>query len=432
MPESNLSVNEWSPIKKQAFRFSFIFLLLYILINPNNVVPYFHIIQKFTRQPYYKLVNWLGGVFFNIPGALSNTNPVATDTVSHYLTIFFAICLAVIGSFVWMVMDKRSSNYNKISEALIIVLRYYLGITWIAYGTIKFIHYQFPELTPITLLHTYGNSLPRELAWNFMGYSTGFNYFIGIAEYAIGILLFFRRTYILGNLLAIGTLVNVLAFNYYFDDNVKLLSIMLMIMSLFLVSKDIMRLIDFFLRGKAATLETTHNFGFNTRNKNIVFTIFKCGLIVSVIFFDLHAFSAKAKQWGYLGKKAPLYGIYNVETFIINKDTLKPLTTDTIRWSKLVISSVPGNAGIIMMNSDMRYFDIRTDTVKKTIQLTSENDTTNHYILSYDLRDSVLSISGKHYNDSFQVRLQQFNLDSLPLLKHKFHWVTEHQKRIKR
>jgi uncharacterized membrane protein YphA (DoxX/SURF4 family) len=113
-----------------------------------------------------------------------------------------------------MLIDRKSTNYHKANEVLFIILRCYLGIIWIAYATAKVIQYQFPELTPITLSHTYGNSLPRELAWNFMGYATGFNYFMGIAEYMIGILLFFRRTYTLGNLIAIGALINILAFNY--------------------------------------------------------------------------------------------------------------------------------------------------------------------------------------------------------------------------
>jgi hypothetical protein len=264
-----------------------------------------------------------------------------------------------------------------------------------------------------------------------MGHSTGFNYFVGISEYIIGILLFFRRTYIIGNLIAIGALINILAFNYYFDDNVKLLSTMLMVMSLFLLSKDIKPLINFFFRSKEVSIETKRFYTFNTKSKNLLFIVLKYGLILFVIFFDLHTFSARAKQLGYIGKKPALYGAYEVNTFIINKDTLKPLTTDTIRWNKLIIS-LAGKAALIRMNNDMRYFVINTDTTKKTIQLIAKNDTANKYLFTYDLKDSVLLINGKHYHDSLQVQLKQMNLDSLPLSKHKFHWVIEHQKQLER
>jgi uncharacterized membrane protein YphA (DoxX/SURF4 family) len=432
MPEFNLSIDAWSPGKKQVFRFSFIFLLLYILINPNNLVPYFYLIQRFIRQPFYYLIDWLGDVFFKIPGSLSNLSHAATDTAFSYLVVLFTICIACVGSVVWMFIDKKSTNYNKANDALIIILRYYLGITWIAYATAKVTQHQFSELTPIALLHTYGNSPPRELAWNFMGYSTGFNYFTGIAEYIIGILLFFRRTYTFGNLIGIGALVNVLAFNYYFDDNVKLLSTMVMVMSLVLLSKDLKRLVDFFFRGKTTSIEATRFYHFDTKGKNLVFNMLKYGLIIFLIFFDLHTFSAKAKQLGYIGKKPPLYGVYDVKTFIINRDTLKPLTTDTTRWSKLIISSLPGKASIMQMNNDMRYFAIKPDTTKKTIQLIAESDTADKYIFSYVLQDSVLSMRGKYHDDLIEIQLKQFNLDNLPLVKHKSHWIIEPQEKLRR
>lgn len=430
MAESNISVNEWSPGKKQAFRFSFIFLLLYILVNPNDVVPYFYNIQRFTKGPFNLVVGWLSGILFHIPKALSKFNHTSTDTTFNYLIVLFTICFACLGSLIWFLADKKSLNYNRLHEVLFVVLRYYLGTTWIAYATLKVIHLQFPELTPITLLHTYGESLPRELAWNFMGYSTGFSFFVGISEYVIGISLFFRRTYTLGNLIGIGALINVLAFNYCFDDNVKLLSTMLMVMSLFLLSKDIKPLITFFFRGKPASIETIRFYGLNAQ-KILLLNILKCGLIFFVIFLDLHAFSARAKQMGYMGKKPPLYGAYDVQTFIVNRDTVKPLTTDTFRWNKLLVS-LPGKAAIILMDNNMRYFTIKIDTAKKTMQLAGKSDTSNKYMLTYDLKDGVLIAGGKHLDDSLQMQLKQVNLDSLPLLKHKFHWVIEHQKQLDR
>jgi len=431
MPESYISINEWPPGKKQAFRFSFIFLLLYILVNPNEVVPYFHIIQRFTRQPFFQLVNWLSGTLLRIPNTLSNSPHTSTDTTFNYLVVLFTLCIASIGSVIWMFIDKKSKNYHKANEILFIVLRYYLGITWIAYATVKVIHYQFPELTPITLSHTYGNSLPRELAWNFMGYSAGFNYFMGISEYIVGILLFFRRTYTLGNLIAIGALINIMAFNYYFDDNVKLLSTMLMIMSLFLLSKDIRPLIDFLFKGKTASIEITRFYSLDTKEKATLFNALKYGLIIFVILFDLHTFSARAKQLGYMGKKPPLYGAYDVKTFILNKDTLKPLATDTIRWNRLLVS-LPGKGAVTRMNNEMQYFVISIDSTKKTVQLIAKNDEANKYMFSYELNDNMLSMQGKHRNDLIQMLLKRIDLDSLPLLKHKFHWVTEHQKQLER
>ncbi|HTD41273.1 MAG TPA: hypothetical protein VK671_11680 [Mucilaginibacter sp.] len=432
MPESALPLNEWSPGKKQVFRFFFIFLLFYILINPNDVIPYFSLVQKLFRQPCYSLVAWLSDVFLRIDIPAMDRYHTATDTTLNYLVVLFTVCVACIGSVIWMFIDKKSANYDKLNAVLVLILRYYLGITWIAYGTLKLIHLQFPELTPITLFHTYGDSLPRELAWSFMGYSTGFNYFMGIAEYILGISLFFRRTYTLGNLIAIGALVNILAFNYFFDDNVKLLSTMLMIMSLFLLSKDARRLSTFFFFGKIATLEEVSSRQLKTGLGNNALLVLKYALIICLIFFDIRSFSIKKKQFGYGVDKPPLYGVYDVKTFIVNKDTLKPLTTDTTRWEKLIVSSIPGKAGIMLMNNNIRYFVFKPDTLNKTIQLIAEKDTSNRYTFTYSLKDSVLSLKGRCRKDTLQIQVQQFDLSKLPLVNHKFHWIIDHQNRLKR
>jgi uncharacterized membrane protein YphA (DoxX/SURF4 family) len=433
MPESNLSLNEWSPGKKQVFRFFFIFLLLYILLNPNNVVPYFHIVQKLYKQPCYDLIVWLTGVVLRINIPAKDLYHTATDTFFNYLVVLFILCVSCIASIIWMFTDKISPNYSKLQGLLFIVLRYYLAITWLAYGSLKIIHLQFPELTPIMLLQTYGNSLPRGLAWSFMGYSAGFNYFMGITEYIVGLLLFFRRTSTLGNIIAVGVLTNILAFNYFFDDNVKLLSTMLMIATLFLLSKDIHRLIYFFFLGKSVTLEEIPFYQFKTGWKNKAVLVFKCVLIIYLLFFDLYHFSVRAKQFGYGVKKPPLYGIYDVKTFVRNKDTLKPLTTDTNRWNKLVISSIPGKASVIFMNDSIRYFIFNPDTVKNTIFMVAEKDTSDKYTFYYRLlKDSTFSLRGKWYNDSLKIQSQLLDLSKFPLLNHKFHWVIDHQSRLKR
>jgi hypothetical protein len=428
MPESDLHLNEWSPGKRQAFRFFFIFLLLYILINPNDVIPYFYSVQNLFRQPCYNLIVWLAHIFLRINLRPKDIYHTATDTTLNYLVVLFTICVSFVSSVIWLFIDKHKVGYLKLSDALILILRYYLGITWIAYGSLKLIQLQFPELTPITLLHTYGDSQPRELAWNFMGYSTGFNYFIGCVEYIIGISLFFRQTYTLGNIIAVGALANVLAFNYFFDDNVKLLSTMLMVMSLFLLSNDIKRLANFFFFVKTAT---PHKL-LTTKTVNNVLLISKSLLIVFLIYFELHSFSMRKKQFGYGLAKTPLYGVYDVKTFIRNKDTIQPLTTDPTRWRKLIVSSIPGQAAIMLMNDSIRYFFLKSDTSHKTIQLTAEKDTTNRYTFGYDRRDSILSIRGKHADDSVIVQLQQLPTDNLILVKHKFHWIINHQSRLKR
>jgi hypothetical protein len=431
MPSSDLDLTKWTPGKKQLFRFFFIFFLLYIFINPNDIIPYSYILHKIYRQPCAELIAWLANdvLHINIPVTINTT----ADTTFNYFTLLFIFCIAGIGSVIWMFLDRKSFNYNKLYHFLIIVLRYYLAITWIAYGSIKIIRLQFPELTPVMLLQTYGNSSPRGLAWAFMGYSTGYNYFIGFTEYAIGLLLFFRRTSTLGILLSFGALMNIMAFNYCFDDNVKLLSTLLMVMTLFLLSKDIRRLIDFFFLNKVIYPENTPSYHFKQKWKNTTLLILKCGFILYLLVFDLYGFSSGAKQYGVGIKKPPLYGIYSVQTFIRNKDTIEPLITNNTSWGKLIVSSIPGNASVMLANDSLKYFIFKTDTIKKAIEMYAEKDGSDKYTFNYSIvNDSTLILNGKWRSDSLQIQLQQYDLNKFPLINQKFHWIIDHQIKIKR
>ena len=62
------------------------------------------------------------------------------------------------------------------------------------------------------------------LLWTFMGASAPYQMLAGLAEVTCGMLLFWRRSRLLGALLAIGVMGNVVALNYCYDVPVKLFS----------------------------------------------------------------------------------------------------------------------------------------------------------------------------------------------------------------
>ena len=380
--DSNLS--EWSLIKKQLFRFFFIFFILYIFLNPNGVVPYFYYLNVSFIQPFTNLMGWLAKDVLHIVNHSVTFYNGTIDTIFGYLTALFIFLVAIIGSFIWLLIDRRSSNYRKLYKVLIVILRYYLAVTWIAYGSMKIIGIQFQPLSPDMLLQTYGNSSPRGLAWAFMGYSTGYNYFIGFVECTTGLLLFFRRTTTLGNIIGLMILANVLAFNYSYGVNVKLLTTVLMAMTLFLLSKDISRLIKFFFLNKIVYPADDPPIRFKKKWNNVMLLIIKYAFIFYIIFFNLRADIARTKRGAFSTIKQPLYGIYNVTVFIRNKDTVKPLITDTTRWNKLIISSPPGKATLMLMNSSLENFVFKPDTAKKEISMYAAADTSNKYTFIYD------------------------------------------------
>jgi len=417
---------EWSLLKKLAFRFFFLYFILYIFFNPNGVLPYIDNLYGWYITPFHGIAALIGKHILNLSQPVSTFTNGSGDTTYDNIIILFIVFLSIIGGIIWSASDRRTASYGKLFYWLTVVIRYYVAITMLSYGFYKIIKLQFPFLSLGALIEPYGNSSPMGLAWNFMGYSTGYNYFTGIAELSCGLLLFFRHTSTLGAIVTVVVAGNIMAINYCFDVPVKLLSTSLVLMALFLLSKDICRLINFFFLNKPAAPSDLSPHRFRKRWKNITLITLKWGLIIYTVVFDLYGAVQAEKQYGSKAPKPPLYGLYDVKTFIVNKDTLKPLTTDTVRWSKLAIS-YPGNVLIKFMNDSTNYFAFNVDTVKKKIVMNKYTDTAHKYLLTYEQpkKDSLV-IWGMFRKDSIKVNLSRRDAGKFLLVRRGFHWINEY------
>ena len=71
------------------------------------------------------------------------------------------------------------------------------------------------------------------------------------------------------------------------------------------------------------------------------------------------------KEWGHTAPKPPLHGLYEVNTFVQNGDTLPPLLTDQERWNKLIIER--NDYGIVYsMEGKKKWRTLKTDTLNFT------------------------------------------------------------------
>lgn len=432
----------WSAAQKIAFRFFMIFFLLYIFFNPNGVLPYSDNLQAIYIQPFYKLVPWIGAhiLHLNKPIAIAITG--SGDTSYDYIIILLIFLMSIIGTAVWSVTGRNTSNYKKLLYWLIVVVRYYVAITMISYGLYKVIKLQFPAPSFSRLLEPIGKFSPMGLAWTYMGYSSAFNYFTGFAEIITGLLLFCRRTSMLGAIVGFVVAANIMAINYCFDVPVKLLATTLVIMCLFLILRDANRLINFFFRNREALPSNLAPRRFKTKWKNTTLVVIKYVLIIYTLYFGLADALAREKQFGAKAKKPPLYGIYNVEVFIKNSDTLKPLITDTTRWRRFMISRI-GSAQIQMMDDSIRRYSFKPDVKKRSVIAYTDADTTHKFHLTYNLTKpglaelknfkgvnktdtaTYLVIKGEWKKDSVEVWMRRLNPNGFPLLQRGFHWVNE-------
>lgn len=132
-------------------------------------------------------------------------------------------------------------------------------MTLIKYGAVKLIPVQFPPPDLHRLLEPFGDASPMGLLWTFMGASTAYNVFAGSVETIAGLLLFFPRTSLLGALVSMAAVCQICALNLCYDVPVKLFTLHLLGMVVFLVAGDARRLANLFWLnrpGEPASSET--------------------------------------------------------------------------------------------------------------------------------------------------------------------------------
>ena len=389
-------------------------------------MPYSDEVFNFYIPPFHILMVWIAKNILHISYPITVFTNGSGDTTYDYVVVFFITAISFVAAIAWSILDKRTRKYDKLLYWLRVVVRYYVAVTMFSYGFVKVFKLQFPFFSPDRLLEPYGNSSPMGLAWNFLGFSRGYNYVMGLAELLSGSLLLFRRTTTLGALVTLAVAGNIMAINYCFDVPVKLLSTALVVMALFLLARDTHRLINFLFLNKPAQAANISAPVFRKKWQNILLTVLKYVLIFYVVVINIQQALSAMNQYGDAAPKPPLHGIYNIETFVRNRDTLAPLTSDTTRWDQLMVS-YPGYAFIKMMNDSSKGFAFNTDTVAKRIEMFSYGDTSkkSNFVYSFPRKD-VLLLVGKLNNDSVLIQMNRYDLNNFRLINRGFHWVNEY------
>ncbi|NER13116.1 hypothetical protein GWK08_06675 [Leptobacterium flavescens] len=385
-------------------------------------------IQEYT---WNKLVPWFGNTILGIEGEISMNGRGSGDTTADYIQVLIMILISLLAALIWTILDRKRPSYNKLMKWGVIYVRYVLAYFMFVYGFVKVIKLQFSSPTLFRLLEPLGDFSPMGLAWTYMGYSDTYTFFAGACEVLAGLLLLFRRTQILGGLVAMGTMFNIFMMNMSYDIPVKLLSFHLFAFSVLIVCTDYKRLLNVFLLNKATEARKEEKLFKKARNNKIALGVKV--LFVGYILFSLISSDIESMyQYGTKAPKPALYGIYDVEEFIINKDTLPPLMTDTIRWRKVVLN-YEGSISIKKMDdSKRRYYGYRLslDTTKHKMKLTSYRDSTDIIDLNYRKTDSINYVlngimSNSSGIDTLEIRMKRFDEKQFRLLSRGFNWINE-------
>lgn len=236
----------WPPALRLAFRLAFSYLVLYYFPHALSYVSYLPGVGRLAEayfQLWQTLTLWAGHRLLHLREMPVDPD-LGGDTTAGWVRWLVMAAVAVVAALAWTLLDRRRTEYRRLHAGLRLPLRYILGFTMFNYGMIKVIQSQFVVLHIAKLQETYGEMSPMGLLWTFMSYSAPYNVFTGGAEALGGLLLFFRRTTLLGALTVAAVMTHVVLINFSYDVIVKIYSIHLLATALFLAAPDLGRLAD--------------------------------------------------------------------------------------------------------------------------------------------------------------------------------------------
>lgn len=417
----------WSLPTLIAFRFFFVYFVFYILPFPLYWIPYAGVIvEPFTRMSI-AATELLGKTIFGVAYILPPATTGSGDTMHNYVQLVFVLLFATFGSIVWSGLDTRRNSYEKLLFWFMILLRYYLAVVMLSYGLSKIFRIQFPPLTIHQLTKSYGDSSPMNLLWTFMSYSGPYTVFAGLGEAVGGLLLFFRRTRLLGAILVAIIMSHIVMLNFAYDVPVKLYASHLLIISFLIMGPDMKRLINLFILNKPVEPEPTKPLYVRQRTKWI-YLVGKALIVIYIVsqllINTLNQRNDMNEYFASVAGQESLNGQYEVETFILNNDTLSAIQTDTRRWKGMMIKdkiieleSMDGASASwhFLGNVGYRRIVIHSPELSTSGNFTFRADST-HIVMQGTLNSDTLTIAARKKKEGSQFLL----------VERGFHWVNEY------
>ncbi|RFS26820.1 hypothetical protein DVR12_03275 [Chitinophaga silvatica] len=410
------STEQWTLSRRLLFRFFSVYFLMYAI---SSMIPTGGN-DSFLTHMWDHPVTWLGKLLISSKYEIKVWPRGSGDTTFNYLQIGCMLIITLLINIIWWLIERKKRNYEKQEYVIRTILRFILAFVMLEYGVAKLVANQFIPVMNYQLDQQIKDLSPMGLAWLYMGHSTAYMYFAGIAEVIGGVLLLFRRTTLFGTLFSMAVMANVVAMNFCFDIPVKIFSSHLLLVGGFLIAPELNRLIAVFFQNKTAA---PANYWYPSPKKKIVRIILvsvRYLIIVGLLGGNIYSIIKYN-----LSKKAdtPLAGSYEI-TKLQGAGNLPADVTLFKGWKKMYVESMGYLIARDSGNSISGYY-LKIDTVKHHLTAwTNEKDSIQfHY---EEGPEKQLKLVGSLNQDTLFVDLVRQDRDSTVLLGRGFHWVNEY------
>lgn len=361
----------------------------------------------------------IGFVSKNIFSKTLADTHVHSDTTAMYVLILLLFILSVLITIGLLWLKAWPRYKDRILKFIYLLACYFLALQLLKYGLDKVFKNQFPLPEPNTLYTPMGK-VPRDLLyWSSMGTSHFYNVFLGVIEMIAAIFLLIKRARLIGLLLSFFVMINIVAINFAFDISVKVFSLLLLFITVYLLFPYLKSLYQFFFSKQTTTAQPVEKVVL-IKNRFLSSSLkwFVIGIILLEIFYP---YIRSGHFNGDLTKRPYLHGAYEVKQFITGTDTLEP-------------PQFPFKRFFIHKDSYMIFQDQQDEMADYKLSATSKpgeylltdyqmRQTTLH--LTYNGTDSVLIIQYSKGGQLNQITGKALDWRKMPALKKEFHWTID-------
>ncbi|MCX6603762.1 MAG: DoxX family protein [Acidobacteria bacterium] len=398
----------WHLLWRVAFRFWFLYFVGKLFI-------------------YEPVVSWVAGSVFHAPLPLVLSNTGSGDKTYDWVRAFCVLCLAMAGTLLWSVLDRRRPNYLVLQRWLNLLLRFSLGGILLSGGFIKVVPLQMPFPSLTRLLQPYGEFSPMGVLWSSIGASPGYEMFTGWVEVVAGTLVLLPFTARFGVLLCLAVATQVFVLNMTYDVPVKLLSFDLILHSLVLMVPEVPRLLRFFFSNGPVDAATSAELFVSPRKNKIAVAV---QIVFLVGALGVGGWVARS-SWSDSAGGAPkpeLYGIWDISRLVIDDKVREPLLTDEIYIRRIIFDFAgPSTMTIQTPSGAMTNLLTEFDAKSQTVTLTYQGGTKWRAPLRYarPAKDALVldfALGERKYH----IEAKRFDLNRFPLVNRGFRWVQEY------
>ncbi len=433
---------EWSAPRRFLLRFGVVYFLLYSFPFPLGAIPFGLIghdklpwsaavgrfaeaLSTWVFAPWQtgvdRVVRWVGEHVLRVSVTVG---PMGSgDTTWNYVQLACTLTAALLLAGLWSLFARRTAS-PRLFAWFRWQLRYVLALALLGYGAYKVIPAQMPLPDLERLAQPYGESSPMGLLWTFIGAVPAFERFSGCAEIFAGLLLLQRRTATLGALVGGGVMLNVAAFNYFFDVPVKLYSSHLLLMALLIALPDAMALLRLLAaRGSIGPLHFDRLF--ESRWLRAPGFVVRYVVVGWALWQTLGAARQQEQSFHDPANQSPLRGIWDVTTCVVDGRPGDGFAAEPACWRQLIVS-YPRRAALVTVGDPYERYGTAFDFDQRTLVLTryGQPDWKAEFTFEQPSLDR-LRIDGTMDGRALRVELKLAPERSWLLLDRGFRWINE-------